>query len=73
MRTQIRENENSLLAHTNPTPPNSIYIWTNLSLFPLQSSGRVAYMKTHPTSIHYTWAGPSVYPKSDCIEDALEL
>ena len=32
----------------NPTPLDSIYIWVSFSLFPLESSGQAAYMKTHP-------------------------
>ena len=35
-----------------PTPPYAIYIWTNLSLLPLESDGRAAYMEIHP-NLHY--------------------
>ena len=47
-QTQIWGNESSQLAHTNPTPLYSISIWTNLSLFTLESDGRAGYMETYP-------------------------
>lgn len=39
------------MAHTNPAPPNVLYIWTGLSLFPLESGGRATYMEAHPNSL----------------------
>ena len=47
-RGRIWEYESSYLAHTNPTPTDSIYIWASLSLFPLEFGGQVAYMEMHP-------------------------
>ena len=32
----------------NPTPPNFLYIWKDLSLFTLEYGGRAIYMETHP-------------------------
>jgi hypothetical protein len=41
------KDESIQLAHMNPTWPHSIYIWTSLSLFSLESSG---HGKSHPTN-----------------------
>jgi hypothetical protein len=48
----IWEDGSSWLAHTNPTPLDSLYIWAGVSLFTLESGGRVAYIKTHPKKDH---------------------
>ena len=47
----IQEDESSYLTHTNPIPPNYVYIRASLSLFPLHSSGRVDNMETHPQRV----------------------
>jgi hypothetical protein len=62
-----------MLAHTNPIPPASLYIWADLSLFTLEFGGRAAYMETHPET-HNDWCTcPSVEPlkKSRKISQAL--
>ena len=52
---QIWESGSCKLAHTNPTPPDSLYIWTSFSLFTLEYGGQVAYMAyiLRPIYLHF--------------------
>ena len=54
------------MTHTNPPPPYVIYIWTGLSLFPLESSGRATYIEGHSKSFS-PWKELKVFKFRCCV------
>ena len=56
------------MAYSNPIPLDSLYIWVGLSLFIVESGGRVGFMETHPPLAPQTLVQSSPKVKADGLD-----